>query len=193
MALAHKDPRMNIQEYFELIDRDLEHRYEYIDGYVYMMTGGAPGHATIGSNMCKILGNLLEDSPCVVYNSDAYVALSEDCYVCPDATVSCDRRDHVSDKFIHHARVVVEVLSPSTEGRDRGIKFAKYRTCLSIQECLFINSEFIEIELFRRESGNLWTIWTFGPGDQVELASLGIRFSVSEVYKKVYFPEEEKE
>jgi Uma2 family endonuclease len=193
MALAHKDPRMNIQEYLELIQNDPENRYEYIDGYVYMMTGGASAHATIGANMCKILGSLLEDSPCVVYNSDAYVELSEDCYVCPDTTVSCDRRDHTSGKFIRYPRVVVEVLSPGTEGRDRGIKFAKYRACLSIQECLFINCEYMEIELFRRESGNLWTIWTFEPGDQVELASLDLRFSVDEVYKKVYFPEEEND
>ena len=94
MALERKrDMKSSVQEFFELIERDPEARYEYVDGKVYMMTGGKPGHAAIGANICRILGNLLRSRPCIVYNSDACVQLSETRYVCPDATVSCDPRD----------------------------------------------------------------------------------------------------
>lgn len=51
----------------------------------------------------------------------------------------------------------------------------------------------MEIELFRRQNGNLWTIWTCGPDDQVELASFGIHFFVADVYKKVCFSSQEAE
>ncbi|MGH2478601.1 MAG: Uma2 family endonuclease, partial [Ktedonobacteraceae bacterium] len=51
--------KSSVQEFFELIERDPEARYEYVDGEVYMMTGGKPGHAAIGNNIGSILHNLL--------------------------------------------------------------------------------------------------------------------------------------
>jgi Uma2 family endonuclease len=93
MALVHDDARKSVEEYFALVQSDPEHRYEYIDGYIYMMSGGSPRHSTIGSNLNRILGTLLRNSPCVVHNSDACVQVAEKRYVCPDVTVSCDPRD----------------------------------------------------------------------------------------------------
>jgi Uma2 family endonuclease len=180
---------MNVEEFFKLRESDPDHRYEYIDGEVYMIAGGTPNHSIIGSNVGRILGNLLENRSCIVYNSDVYVQLAENARVCPDVSVSCDPRDRKAPEAIQYPRVIVEVLSPGTEARDRGIKFAKYRTCPSIQEYLLINPERKEVELFRREKENLWTIWTFGPGDQIELTSLGVRFLAADIYKKVYFQE----
>src|SRR5205823_13773344 len=36
--------RISLEEFFALIESDPEHRYELIDGYPYMMTGGSPDH-----------------------------------------------------------------------------------------------------------------------------------------------------
>jgi Uma2 family endonuclease len=76
----------------------------------------------------------------------------------------------------------VEVLSPTTEGYDRGDKFGYYRGCPTVQEYVLVNTRRPEIELFRR-AGAFWTLATFGPEDSVELESLGVRVSLAEVYK----------
>ena len=72
IALERKqNGEMKVEDFFELIENDPDHRYEYIDGDVYMMTGGKRRHAMIGSNLCELSGALLKDRPCMVFNSDA--------------------------------------------------------------------------------------------------------------------------
>ncbi|MGH2638417.1 MAG: Uma2 family endonuclease [Rhabdochlamydiaceae bacterium] len=181
---------MSVEEYFQLRESDPDHHYEYINGEVFLMTGGSPRHSAIGANMCRILGNLLEEGPCIVYNSDACVQLSEEQYVCPDATVSCDPRDYDDEdsaKTVQHPRFVVEVLSPGTKARDRGIKAELYQEHPTIQEFLLVDAEFPKVQLYRRESNNRWTIYILNMNDEVELASLGVRFPVANLYRKTRF------
>lgn len=185
MAIQHnaRNERISLEEYLALIEQDPEHRYEYLDGYIYMMTGGTPDHSIIGNNVGRILGNLLQGRRCIVYNSDLYVELSHSYRVCPDVTVSCDPRDRGAKEVIHYPSLVVEVLSPTTEARDRGKKSLQYRSSQTIQEYLLIDSEVPIVELFRREKNGFWTLYTLGPNDQVELTSLLISFPVIEIYQ----------
>src|SRR6202165_6177058 len=114
MAIQHGEQkeRISLEEFFALVEGDPEHRYEYIDGYAYMMTGGTPDHSIIGANMNRILGEQLRKRTCIVYNSDVYIELSDktNC-LCPDVSVSCDRRGRHAVKFIHYPRVGADVLS----------------------------------------------------------------------------------
>ncbi len=195
MALEReRETKMSVEEFFELMESDPGNRYEYIDGDVYMMTGGTPRHAAIGSNLCRILGNVLLDRPCVVYNSDVCVELSETRYVCPDVTVSCDPRDHDSDddleeedKVLRYPSLVVEVLSPGTRSRDRGKKVRLYKDCPGIQEYLIVDAEVPGVQLYRREADDLWTVHMFGLEDTVALTSLDVHFSIAEIYAKTRF------
>src|SRR5258707_3587000 len=90
--VARQNERRSLEEFFALVKKDPEHRYEFLNGTIYMMTGGSPDHSIIGNNIGRILGNLLQVRRCIVYNSDLYVKLSDAYRVCPDATVSCDPR-----------------------------------------------------------------------------------------------------
>ena len=171
------------EEYFALIESDPEHRYEYLDGYIYMMTGGSPDHSIIGNNIGRILGNVLQGRRCIVYNSDLYVELSENYRVCPDVTVSCDPRDRGAKDAIRYPSLVVEVLSPTTEARDRGKKSLRYRSCATIQEYLLVNTDSPIIELFRHEKNGFWSLHTLLLDDSVTLTHLNVHFAVSEVYQ----------
>src|SRR5690242_5468191 len=139
MAIQHGEQkeRISINKFFALVESDPEHRYEYIDGYPYMMTGGTPDQSIIGANMNRILGEQLRKRPCIVYNSDVYIELSDktSC-LCPDASVSCDRRDRHAVKVIHYPCVVAEVLSASTKAHDPGIKSELYQNTPTVQEIL---------------------------------------------------------
>lgn len=185
MAAQHNafEENISFEEYLALVEQDPEHGYEYLNGRVYMMTGGSPDHSIIGSNINGILRNLLQGRRCIVYNSDVYFRLSENYRVCPDVAVSCDPRDRGAKEAIHYPSVVVAVLSPATEARDRGQKSLRYRSCPSIQEYLLVSTEAPIIELFRREKNGFWLLYTLELIDTVELNSLDIRFTVAEAYE----------
>src|SRR5947208_8600621 len=180
------DPRglsMSVEEYLELDRNSLDTRYEYIDGYVYMLAGGSADHSTIRINVLTVLHRLLHSSSCRVYNSDLRVRLSKKRFVYPDVTVSCDPRHRGKIDIVEYPRLIVEVLSPSTEGYDRGRKFSYYRACPVLQEYVLIDVHRQAVEVFRRETENLWTLHPFGPGDTIELTSIGVSFLIDAVYE----------
>lgn len=189
MAIQHSQhhERMSLEEFFALLEGDPDHRYEYIDGDASMMTGGSPDHSIIGATINRILGERLRKRPCIVYNSDIYIELSdESSCLCPDAAVSCDRRDRHAVKVIHYPCVVAEVLSPATKARDRGIKAELYQNIPTVQEILFIDTHVMRIQIYRRET-DYWTMRNFTQDDLLELTSIDVRFPVAEVYEKTTF------
>jgi Uma2 family endonuclease len=193
MALPYRDHKISVEEYFKLRESDPINRYEYIDGEVYMMTGGTVRHSRIGFNLAHIIESLLDDSPCVVYNSDACFQISEERYVCPDVTVSCDPRDSDENsteedlKAVQYPRFVAEVHSPGTTKLDLNEKSGFYQDHPSMQEFLFISTRVPKVQLYRRESNNRWTVYLLNFEDEVELTSLGVSFPVASLYKKTRF------
>jgi len=189
MAIQHHEhqERISLEEFFALVEGDPEHRYEYLDGYPIMMTSGSPDHSIIGANLNRIFGEHLRKSHCIVYNSDVYIELADETNcLCPDASVSCDRRDRHAIKVIHYPTLVAEVLSPGTKARDRGIKSELYQNIPTVQEILFIDTQVMRIQLYRRET-DYWTIRNFTHDDTIELTSLGLHVPVSEIYEKTTF------
>lgn len=182
----HQDP-MKLEEFFALLERDPENRYELIDGYPCMMTGGSPDHSIIGLNIGLIFKAQRQKGRCIAYNSDVYVALDdeENC-LCPNASVTCDSRDHHALKFIRYPSVVAEVLSPGTKARDRGIKAEKYQSISSVQEILFIDTQIMRVQLWQRQT-DCWTMRNFAQGETVELSRSGMSFLVDEVYEDTTF------
>ena len=173
---------MSVEDYLILNRNSKDTRYEYLDGEIRMLAGGSPDHSILIANLTATIKGPLKGSQCRVYNSDVQLKLSEKRYVFPDITVSCDERDRNQKEMIRYPRVVVEVLSPTTEATDRGKKAAYYRACPTIQEYVMVDSEEVFIEVHRREEER-WTINTFEPGGSVILESLGIQFPIEDAYE----------
>jgi Uma2 family endonuclease len=173
---------MSVEDYLTLNRNSKDARYEYLDGEIRMLAGGSPDHSIIIANLTAAIKGSLKGSQCRVYNSDVQLRLSEKRYVFPDVTISCDERDRNQKEMIRYPRVVVEVLSPTTEATDRGKKAAYYRACPTIQEYVMVDSEEIFVEVHRREEER-WTINTFEPGDTIILKSLGIQFPIENAYE----------
>jgi Uma2 family endonuclease len=114
------------------------------------------------------------------------VQLSPTRYTYPDASVSCDPGDDETTEGdeVRSPRLVVEVLSDSTEAYDRGRKFARYQACASIQEYVLVATEYQGVEVYRRtEQG--WTDYrAYHPGQDVELLGGQVRFPVSDLYRR---------
>lgn len=179
--------KMSVEKYMMLDDGSEEGiKYEYIDGYAYMLAGGTLEHALIAANLITAIKSSMRGGSCRVYTSDAKVSLSEARYVYPDVVVSCDERDKKHEaKWLQSPRLVIEVLSNSTEAYDRGNKFAYYRECPTLQEYVLVNTQRQAIEVYRRTNGKLWTLYTFGPNEDVELSSIGVKVAVAAIYEDV--------
>lgn len=190
MVALPRDPSMSVEEYLQIDRSSIETRYEYIDGYVSMLAGGTLDHTTIGANIISILRHSMRGTPCRVFTSDARVRLSSTRFVYPNASISCDEQDRGQSDNVQSPRLVVEVLSPSTEGYDRGRKFGFYRECPTIQEYLLIDAQRPMLEVYRREKHDLWIFRAYRLDADVELTNLGVCFPVSDVYKDVVIMEE---
>ena len=173
---------MSVEDYLILSRNSKDTRYEYLDGDLRMLAGGSPDHSIIIANLTATIKGPLKGSQCRVYNSDVQLKLSEKRYVFPDITISCDERDRNQKETIRYPRLVVEVLSPTTEATDRGKKAAYYRACPTIKEYVMVDSEEVFIEVHRREEEK-WTIHTFEPEYTVTLESLGIQFPIEDAYE----------
>jgi Uma2 family endonuclease len=182
-------PMISVEDYLTLDRNSKEKRYEYFDGELRMPAGGSTYHSTIMINVTSILHGLLRGSNCRVHGSDMRVQLSKTRYVLPDATVTCDQRDQEFSDILRYPKVVIEVLSPSTEATDRGKKFTLYRECPTVQEYMMVDSQSMQAEVYHRNEGK-WTLSTFGPGSVIELESLNIRLSIEEVYEGLNFTQD---
>lgn len=179
---------MSVEEYLELDEHNPDTRYEYLDGYAYMMSGGSIDHATISFNIQTILNNALRKGSCRAHNSDVRVRISENRYVHPDVTVTCDPGDRGRVNLIKSPRVVVEVLSPSTEVSDRVRKLQAYLACPTIQEYFLVDSRSMRIEVYCRKESK-WVYEAFGAGDMVEVESLHVSFPIEDAYVDVALEE----
>lgn len=183
-------PNFNLispQEYLEW-EATQEVRYEYVYGKLYAMTGGTKPHNRIALNLFSALDSHLEEKGCEIYISDVKVQVSASgIYYYPDVVVTCDSRDRDSNKFVQYPCLIVEVLSPCTEMRDRGTKFARYRKLETLQEYLLIQSEEIGVECFRRNEQGLWVLYPSESGDTLALESVGFSLPLEALYRQVRF------
>jgi Uma2 family endonuclease len=187
MAVEHQRT-MTVEEYFQLEENNPGIRYEYIDGHVYAMAGGTANHDTIKSNIQRILWSLLRASKCRVYSSDMKVYISETRYFHPDVIVTCDQRDRGTVQAIRSPRLVVEVLSPSTELTDRTWKLKNYRLHPTIEEYVLVDSRSRKVEIYHKEN-NKWIYDAFENDDEIPLNSLGVSFPLADAYTDVEFEE----
>lgn len=180
--------RMSVQEYFELERSNPDRRYEYIDGQVYLMAGGTFNHSTVSVNIVSLLKRLLRGGPCRAYNSDIKVKVSSTRYVYPDVSVSCHPGDRGTGDMMEYPKLVVEVLSPSTQGYDRWHKSLLYYEVPTIEEIVLVDAERQLLAVHRRGQNHFWTIHVFRQGETVRLASLDLSIPIETLYEDVEFP-----
>jgi Uma2 family endonuclease len=188
---------MSVEDYLRLDSGTPNVKYEYLDGVARMMSGGSVGHDRIARNIAHSIDEHFLSGPCTVFGSDVQVLIGprpngKEYYVYPDATVSCNVSDRRRDnKLIRSPRIVVEVLSPSTEPLDRGKKFEAYQACPSIQEIVLVSQFAQHVEVYRRseEDETTWSYVFYGPGATVELTSVDVLLATDDIYRGINFDE----
>lgn len=184
---AQIDPWISLEDYLALDHESLDQKYEYYYGHIYALAGGSNMHSFIAGNIYAFLHGKLKP-PCFTFTSDMKVKAAE--YACffPDLSVSCDPRDTQQKvSMMKYPKLVIEVLSPSTEKGDRGNKFQAFQECPTVQEYVLVSQEREEIEVFRRHN-RLWVYGRYKKGEDVELTSINVTMPVEVVYTNIILP-----
>ncbi len=189
-AFPQTGERMTVQEYFRLDYHFPDAKYEYHDGVIRLMAGGTGAHVTIAGNMYIEFRQNFRSGPCTVFSSDMRVQVAEDTYFFPDVTLTCDAADRQRNTTrICSPRIVVEVLSPSTERIDRTDKLKAYQGCPTIQEIVLIDQFRPYVEVYRRneEDSTEWSHICYEAGQEVALESVDVYIPMEEIYRGINF------
>lgn len=173
--------RFTFGEYVQLVE-DRSMKLEFLGGQVWAMSGGTPEHARITANISRLLGNAVVDRPCGVYSPDLRVrSAATGLATYADVTIVCGALElDPEDPKKHTAlnpRLLVEVLSPSTEDYDRGEKLEHYKTIPALEEIVLVAWDRREVEVLRRTPTG-WVRRLTSEG-AVELCSLDCELSLA--------------
>jgi Uma2 family endonuclease len=176
------------------LEENCEYRSEYENGEIIAMAGGSLNHQQIIANFTEFLGSKVRGKRCRVLPTEMKIWI-EDIrkFYYPDVTVICDKPKFYKkrDDTIENPKIIIEVLSKSTEAKDRGEKFYAYRTLDSLEEYVLISQDKILIEKYTKQSDGSWKfLATIGFDSVVEFKSVGITLKLSEIYDFIEFEEE---
>jgi Uma2 family endonuclease len=189
---ALREQTWMVEQYLEL-ERTSEIKHEYLDGYVFAMTGASRNHNLIAAAVMGIFYVQLRGRPGNIYTSDQRVKAGR-LYAYPDISVVCGTPEFTGETpdTLANPTLLIKVLSPSTEKSDRGKTFQYYRELDSLQEYVLIAQDSYRIEHYVRQENGPWLFNdAVGADATLELASIGCTLSLADVYEKVIFEEEE--
>ena len=163
-------------------------KHEYLSGEIVAMSGASFAHNFITGDIFGELRTQLQGGKCKAATSDMRVKVSETgSYFYPDVVVFCGEphaEDNRSDTLLNPT-VIVEVLSPSTEARDRGEKFWHYQQLASLQEYVLVSQDRVCVERYFREGAD-WLRTEFREFEDVMLlASIECELCLRDIYSSV--------
>jgi Uma2 family endonuclease len=173
---------MTLEEFFEFEEKS-EIRHEYVDGVVFAISGASVSHERIRQRLVMAFGNHLSRGSCEVFPSGMQLLIqreaSDICYY-PDIMVDC-RRDAWGKNFVRNPKLVVEVLSPSTQMIDRREKLQNYRLIDSVEEYALAAQDECKVTLYRRADGWRPQVYT-GTLTAAEFRSIDLVLPLSQLY-----------
>ncbi len=182
-------PRLHSIEDYLSAERDSEVKHEYCDGEIVAMAGGTRDHALIATNFLREIGNALKGKPCRVYGSDLKVAITKRRHITyPDGSIICGPAEFhpaagAMRDVITNPRVLIEVLSPTTEQYDRTTKFDRYRQIDSFEEYVLVSQQSHRVETYRRFPDRSWRFEVSAGSEAVaRLATVAVDVPLAEIY-----------
>lgn len=185
-------PQITPQEYLRR-ERKAETKSEYYGGVVVAMAGASKEHNRITANIYGELHSQLKQSPCQAFVTDLRVSVPAcNSYFYPDVVAICgDPRFADSDlDTLLNPTLIVEVLSESTQDKDRGEKLDCYQTLESLQTYVLVEQERPQVKIYRRQE-NGWHYSTVeGLVNSLSLEAIGSALKLADIYDRVEFPQE---
>ena len=182
---------MSVEEYLRT-EPTAPIRREFDRGIAQAMSGGSPEHSLVKTELVYLLASGLRDGNCTLFDSDMRVQVADDQFVYPDASVVCDPPEYTGEgamRSLANPLVVIEVLSASSEGYDRGDKFRKYFSMKSVRDYILVSQERPRVEVIsQNEDGEHYQLRVFDGLDRTAvIPSLSFQIQLAEIYRTLSF------
>lgn len=195
LAKIKSKPDYTIDQYLGW-ERQADERSEFIDGEIYAMAGESGAHADISINLAMTLGTQLRGTSCRARTKDSKVRsgalkehLGRGMISYPDMVVICGEVEYHDDQkdVILNPKVVLEVLSDSTEEFDRGTKFMRYRNFNpTLTDYILISQTEPHVEHYLRLEDGEWLLREYDGLDKTfQIESINCIISLSDLYDRV--------
>ncbi len=192
MSAVPKPRKITVEEYFAL-EAKAERKSEFFDGEMFAMAGASREHNVLTRNLTAELHNRLRGGPCQVFVADQRVKVDRTgLYTYPDLLIVCGTPEYAPENrdTLTNPKVVIEVLSDTTEKYDRTTKFRKYKQLPSLMEYVLVSQDEPLIERYVRSPDGSWAQSDFvGLEATLSLAAVPANVPLAEVYLGVEFPE----
>lgn len=143
---------LSIDEYRRLEEQS-EIKHEYVAGEIFAMSGASLGHNRVSGKLFNVFSNHLKGGPCEAFMADMRLHIETEyhdfCYY-PDVMVACNLQERSETCEIETPKLVIEVLSPSTQSNDRREKALTYQRVSSIEEFALVAQDRPEVTIYRR-------------------------------------------
>jgi Uma2 family endonuclease len=187
-----KQKKYSEEEYLALEEK-AEFRSEFDMGQIVAMAGGSLRHVQITANLGRKIGNKVSDN-CTALTTDIKVWVENySKFYYPDILVICGKPEFYKkrDDTITNPLLIVEVLSDSTEAKDRGEKMLAYRTLEKLREYVLVSQAKAIVEQYTKDAEGNWIHKaTIGLKSIVKLESIEVEMSLEEIYQRIEFEEE---
>jgi Uma2 family endonuclease len=184
--------RFITEEEYQQIEEASSIKHEYFQGRIYAMAGGTPSHNLISSNILGSLVARLRGKSCRAVGSDQRVKVeTTGLRIYPDALIICppERYDEHDPNSLLNPRILIEVLSPTTERYDRTDKFDQYKQITSLTDYILIAQDRVRVEHYQRSEADLWTVRSYNQREQsLTLPNLALEISLDEIYDRLEVP-----
>lgn len=164
-----------------------ELRYELVGGFPQPRTGACFRQDRVLGNTFAVMLDALEaiDSACRPFTANIAVRVPSGDLRRPDVAVYCPPFDEdamVSDR----PRLVVEVLSESTEDTDQYVKVDEYQRMEAVDYILLIAPRIVDVLVWARAEDRSWRSKRYQSlEDEVPFPLLGISLSLARIYRRV--------
>ncbi len=189
---AKKQQIISVEEYLAFEEKS-KRKHEFIDGEIIAMAGATRKHSKISSNIGIELGYKLKGKGCEVHFGDLRIKASEKHYVYGDVTIFCENPEFETYKeteILLTPKVVFEVLSKSTEARDRGDKAQDYRRLPSLTDYVLVSQKRIFVEHFVRQTDGSWKLFEYNQlNEKLKISSINCELSLADIYFEVNLPQ----
>jgi Uma2 family endonuclease len=181
--------RYTLEEYLEL-ERTSEEKYEFWNGEIFAMSAGSRNHDEVTGNVYGLLINQLHGKGCRVYTAGMQIKTSAALpYRYSDGSVVCgpvEMEKYNGCDLLLNPTLIYEVLSPTTEAYDRGLKFTYYKSIPSFKEYLLIAQDRPYVTHFVKQSEKEWTQREYNDRSEIiTLSSVDRSLPLNEIYRDV--------
>lgn len=185
MSIIKKVERLSVEDYLRNEERG-DQRHEYVHGVISAMVGGTARHNMLTSTVSAVLRKHLKGSSCTVFMSDMKLRVG-DVFYYPDVMAvyhSLLQRIDLDSVFQTEPVLIVEVLSKSTESKDRLEKLVAYQSIPTVMEYMLVSQDKVSIDIYRRYN-DTWRLESLSYGDTVMLESVNFKIEAELIYEDV--------